>query len=108
MDYIEEALFATYERKTRGPSVGTKGRTPIQITVSVKPTTPCVTNTPERIPMVRQLNFSGRKKIGNASKQGETTRGASSRSNGQISTLREGSNSTQFKMVGHDPTIMLP
>jgi hypothetical protein len=34
--------------------------------------------------------------------------GASSRSNNQISTPRRGSSSTQFKMVGHDPTIRLP
>jgi hypothetical protein len=74
----------------------------------VEPTTPCETNTPERTPTFRKPNFSGIKATGNASKQGEITRGASSRSNNQISTPCGGSTSTQFKMAGHDPTIRLP
>jgi hypothetical protein len=68
----------------------------------------CATNTPERTPTFRQPNFSGRKTTGNTSKQGATTGGASSGSNSQISTLRGGSSSTQFKMAGHDPMIRLP
>jgi hypothetical protein len=51
MEEIEEILCATYERKTRGPRVGTKGRTPIH--VSVEPITPCATNTPKRTPPFR-------------------------------------------------------
>jgi hypothetical protein len=74
----------------------------------VEPTTPCATNTPERTPSIRQLNFSGRKTTRNTSKQGAETRGASSRSNSQLSTPCGGSSSTQFKMAGHDPTIRLP
>jgi hypothetical protein len=61
VEKIEEILCTTYERKTRGPGSGTEGRTPIQITVSVEPTTPCATNTPERTPTFRQPNFSGRR-----------------------------------------------
>jgi hypothetical protein len=60
MDKFEEIMQETYERKTRGPGSGTKGINPIQITISVEPTTPCATNTPERTPVFRQLNFSGR------------------------------------------------
>jgi hypothetical protein len=104
----EKILCATYERKTRGPRVGIEGRTPIQITVSVEPTTLCATITPERILEFRQLNFSGRKTTGNTSKQGATTRGASSGSNNQVSTLREGSSSTQFKTARHYSMIILP
>jgi hypothetical protein len=48
--------------KIGGPRLGIEGRTPIQIMISVEPTTPCVTNTPERTPTFRQPNFSGRKK----------------------------------------------
>jgi hypothetical protein len=48
MEKIEEILCATYERKIRGRRVGTEGRTPIHITVSVEPTTPCATNTQEK------------------------------------------------------------
>jgi hypothetical protein len=74
----------------------------------VEPTTPCATNTPERTPTFRKANFSGRKTTRNASKQGVATEGASSGSKSQISTLRVGSSSTQFKMEGHDPMIILP
>jgi hypothetical protein len=108
VEKIEEILCATYERKTGGPRVGTEGRTPIQINVSVEPITPCVTSTPERTPTSRQPNFSGRRMTGQGSSQGASTGGASSGSISQISTPRGGSSSTQFKMAGHDPTIRLP
>jgi hypothetical protein len=108
VEKIDEILHATYERKARGPRVGTKGRNPIQITISVEPTTPCATNTPERTLVFRQLNFSGRKTTRQGSSQGESTGGASSRSNSQIYTLRRGNSSTQFKLAGHDPMIKLP
>jgi hypothetical protein len=85
-----------------------EGRTPIQVTINVEPTTPCVTNTLERTPTFRQPNFSGRKTIRKEAKKGATTRGANSGTNSQISTLRGGSSSTQFKIVGHDPMIRLP
>jgi hypothetical protein len=107
MEQIEEIMHATYERKIGGPSSGTEGRTPIQITISVEPTTPCATNTPERTLAFRQSNFSGRKIIGHAYNQGASTGGDSSRSNNQLSTPCGGSSSTQFKMAGHDPTIKL-
>ena len=61
VEQIEEIMRATYERKIGGPRVGTKGRTPIQINVSVEPITPCVTSTPERTPTSRQLNFNSRR-----------------------------------------------
>jgi hypothetical protein len=101
-------MHETYERKTRGPGSGTEGRTPIQITVSVEPTTPCATNTPERTPTFRQLNFSGRRETRQGSNQGKSTGGESSGSNSQLSTPHGGSSSTQFKMAGQDPTIRLP
>jgi hypothetical protein len=97
-------MRATYERKKTRPRVVAQGRAPIQVTINVEPITPCATNTPT----FRQPNFSGRKTIGNTSKQGETIGGASSGSNNKISTPRGGISSTQFKMVGHDPTIRLP
>jgi hypothetical protein len=74
----------------------------------VETITPCETSTPERTPMSRQLNFSGKRMIGKGSSQGASTGGASSGSNNQISTTHGGSSSTQFKMAGHDPTIRLP
>jgi hypothetical protein len=74
----------------------------------VEPTTPCATSTPERTPVFRQPNFSGRKAKIHGSNQEESNGGATSGSNIQISTPRRGSSSTQFKMVGHDPTIRLP
>jgi hypothetical protein len=107
VEKIEEILHATYERKTSGPRVGTEGRTPIHVSVSVEPINPCATNTPIRTPPFRQLNFRGRKTTGSTSSQGETTGGASSGSSSQVSTLRGGSSSS-FRMAGHDPTIRLP
>jgi hypothetical protein len=74
----------------------------------VEPTTPCVTNTPERTSAFRQKKIIGRKTKGNTSKQRETNGGASSGSNIQISTSCKGNSSTQFKMAGHDSTIRLP
>jgi hypothetical protein len=74
----------------------------------VEPTTPCATNTPERTLKFRKPNFSGRKEIGKGSNQGESTGGANSGSNNQVSTPRGGSSSTHFKMARHDPTIKLP
>jgi hypothetical protein len=108
VEKIKETMCTTYERKIGGLRARTEGRTPIQISVSVESTTPCATNTPEKIPAFRQSNFNGIKTIGNASKKGEETRRVNSRSNNRISTPRGGSSSTKFKMAGHDPTIILP
>jgi hypothetical protein len=108
MEKIEEILCATYERKTRGPGSGTEGRTPVQITVSVEPTTPCVTNTPEGTQDFRQPIFSRRGAAGQGSNRGKPTGGTSSGSNSQLSTPCRGSSSTRFKMAGVDPTIRLP
>ena len=47
VEQIEETLCATYERKKRGLGSGTEGINLVQITVSVEPTTPCATNTPQ-------------------------------------------------------------
>jgi hypothetical protein len=67
-----------------------------------------VTITPERTPVFRQPNFSGRKATRHGSNQGASNGGSISGSNSQISTPCRGSSSTQFKMVGHDPMIILP
>jgi hypothetical protein len=80
MEKIEEILREKYKRKTGSPRAGTEGRTPIHVSISVEPITPCAINTPAITPPFRQLNFSGRKTAGNTSKQGQTTRGANSRS----------------------------
>jgi hypothetical protein len=61
VEHIEEILRTIYKRKKRGLRSGTEGRTLVQITVSVEPTTPCVTNTYERTPTSKQPNFSGRR-----------------------------------------------
>jgi hypothetical protein len=61
VEKIEEIMCATYERKIGGPRERTKGRTPIQINVSVEPTTLCATNTLERTPVFKKPDFSGRK-----------------------------------------------
>jgi hypothetical protein len=60
VEKIEEILRATYGRKTGGRRAGTEGNTPIHVNVSVEPTTPCKTSTPERTQAYRQLYFSGR------------------------------------------------
>jgi hypothetical protein len=108
MDYIEEILQETYERKTRGPRMGREGNNPIHIIVNVEPINPCATNTPKRTPPFRQPNFRRRKTAGSASTQGTTTGGSSSRNTSQGSTPCKNSSMTQFAMVGHDPTIRLP
>jgi hypothetical protein len=77
VEKIEEILCATYERKTRGLGSGIEGITPVQIIVSVEPTTPCATNTPKRTPTFRQPNFSRRGATGQGSNQGKPTRGHS-------------------------------
>jgi hypothetical protein len=106
VEKIEEILPVTYDRKTRGPRTGREGNNPIHINVSVEPINLCATNTPKITPPFRQLK-SGRSQIaGSTSTQGETTGGGISGSTSQVSTPREGSNST-FKMAGHDPTIRL-
>ena len=70
MEHIQEIMHATYERKIGGPRAGLEGRTPIQITVSVEPRTPCTTNTLEIELAFRQPNFSGIKIAGHTSNQG--------------------------------------
>jgi hypothetical protein len=107
VEQIEEILCATYERKTGGPRERIEGRTPIHVSISVEPITPCVTNTPERKPPFRKPNFSGRNLAGGTSKQGTTIGGASSGSSSQISTPRRGISLSYFNMAGHDPTIRL-
>jgi hypothetical protein len=57
VEQIEEIMCVTYERKTGGPRVGTKGKTHIHVSVSVEPITLCATNTPP----FRKLNFSWKK-----------------------------------------------
>jgi hypothetical protein len=61
MEQIEEILHATYERKKGVPGSRIGGITPIHITVSVEPTTPCATNTLEKTSAFGQPNFSGRR-----------------------------------------------
>jgi hypothetical protein len=107
VEYIEEILCTTYERKMRGTRAEVEGNTLIHISVSVEPINPCATNTPRKTPLFRQLNFGRRKIAGSTSTEGKTTVGASSGSNSQISTPCRGTSST-FKMGGHDPTIRLP
>jgi hypothetical protein len=46
VEQIEEILQKKYEMKARGPGEGTKGRTPIHVSVSVEPLNLCVANTP--------------------------------------------------------------
>jgi hypothetical protein len=70
MEKIEEILHATYERNTRGPRVETGGRNLIHISDNVEPINPCTTNTLERTPLFRQLNFSGRNATRSTSTQG--------------------------------------
>jgi hypothetical protein len=77
VESIEEILHTTYERKMRGLGSGTESRTPVQITVSVEPTTPCATNTPEGTPYFTQPNFSRRGETGQGSNRGQPTRGTS-------------------------------
>ena len=108
MEKIEEILCATYERKTRGPRIGGEGSHPIHINVSVELINPCATNTPKRTPSFRQPKFGGSLTIGITSTQGATTGGTSLGNTSQVYTLRGGSSSSVFKMVGHDTTIRLP
>jgi hypothetical protein len=45
MENIEKISHAIYERKTRGQGYDTEKGNPVQIRVTVEPTTPCVTKT---------------------------------------------------------------
>jgi hypothetical protein len=45
MEHIEEILCTTYERNTRGVGSNEEENTPVQIQISVEPTTPCMINT---------------------------------------------------------------
>jgi hypothetical protein len=108
VENIEEILCATYERKTGGPKAGTKGITPIHVSVIVEPINPCATNTPIRTPPFRQSNFSGRKIERSTSSHSAATGGASLGSSIQGSTPHGGSSPMQFAMAGHDPTMRLP
>ena len=92
----------------RVPRAGREENNPIHINVSVEPINPCVTNTPKRTSLFRQLNFETRKTAGSTSTQGTTTGGASSRSIIRVSTLHGGRSSSPLKMEGHYPTIRLP
>jgi hypothetical protein len=107
VEQIQEILRATYERKTRGPRTAEEGSHPIHINVSVEPINPCATNTPKRTPPLRKPKFRGSPTARSTSTQGETTRGASSGSTSQVSTLRGGGSSFVFRMAGNDPTIRL-
>jgi hypothetical protein len=77
VEQIEEILCAKYERKIRGIVSGTKGKTPVEITISVEPTTPCVTNTPKGTQDFRQSIFSRIGAIGQGSNNGKSTGGTS-------------------------------
>jgi hypothetical protein len=64
VEQIEEILCAIYERKARGPWLGIEGKTLVQIIVSVEPTTPCATNTPEGTQTFIRPIFSRRGETG--------------------------------------------
>jgi hypothetical protein len=53
VEQIEKILRATYERKIRDRITGGEDNHPFCINVSVEPTNPCVTNTPQRTPPFR-------------------------------------------------------
>jgi hypothetical protein len=107
LEQIQEILRATYERKTRGPRIGEEGSHPIHINVNVEPINPCATNTPKITPPLRKPRFRGSPTARSTSTQGETTRGASSGSTSQVSTMRGGGSSFIFIMAGNNPTIRL-
>jgi hypothetical protein len=108
VEYIEEILCATYERKTRGPITGGEENHSFHINFNVEPINPCATNTPKRTPLFRQSKFGGSPIAGSTSTQGAPTGGASSGNLSQVSTLRGGVSSSVFRMEGHYPTIRLP
>jgi hypothetical protein len=108
VEQIEEILCAKYERKTRGLGLGTEGKTPVQIIVSVEPTTPCVINTPKGRQAFKQPVFSRISATSQGTNSGKSTGGTCLGSSSQISTPRRSSSSTNFKMARVDPTIRLP
>jgi hypothetical protein len=108
MEYIEEILRATYERKTRGPRIGGEDSHPFHINVSVEPINPCENNTTKIKLPFRQPNFRGSLIARSTSTIGETTRGANSGSTSQVSTPRDGGRNLVSRMAGHDPMIRLP
>jgi hypothetical protein len=99
VEQIEEILFTTYERKTRGPITGGEDNHPFHINVSVEPINPCVTNTPQRTPPFRQPKFRGSPTTGSTSTQGETTGGANSGNISQVSTPHGGGSSSVLRMA---------
>jgi hypothetical protein len=108
VEKIEEILYTTYERKTRGPRTGGEDNHPFNINVNVDPINPCVTNTPKRTPPFRQPKFRGSLTAGSTMTQREITRGSSSSNLSQVSTPCGGGSSSVFGMARHDPTIRLP
>jgi hypothetical protein len=71
----------------------------------VEPTTPCVTKTTQEEKVVNQQVISGRVIFSGC---GSNSRSVSSTSTSQVSTPRGGGRSTNFTMLGQDPTIRLP
>jgi hypothetical protein len=67
VEKIEEILWETYERNTRGLGMGREGNNPIHINVSLETINPCATNTPKITPLFRQPYFGRRKTTGNKS-----------------------------------------
>jgi hypothetical protein len=102
---IDDILHATYERKMRGHGSSVEEESPFQIQISVEPTKPCVITTNKEEKPVNQQVISGRRIFPRC---GSSSRSASSTSINQVSTPLEGGSSTNFTMVGLDPTIRLP
>jgi hypothetical protein len=94
VENIEEILQEMYERKKKGPWSGTKGKNTVHIIVSVEPTIPCATNTPERTLSFRQPIFSRRGAVGQGSNKGLIKRGKILGINNQLSTPHGSSSST--------------
>jgi hypothetical protein len=120
-------LHATYERKTRGVGSNEEVGTPVQIQISVKPTTPCMINTSTKKELFRELGIDSHRNLGDKNRikgtSGSTNSSAGSCTSGSTNSNASGSSSpnnstqivvshgvgtTHLTMEGVDPKITLP
>jgi hypothetical protein len=83
-------VCTTYERKTRYIRYGAEERYPVQIRISVEPTTPCATKTIEKEKSDNHQMINGRRIFLG---RGSSIRSVSSTIISQVSTLHGGGSS---------------
>jgi hypothetical protein len=127
VENIEEIMHAIYEINIRGEISNEEEGTPVQIRISVKPTTPCMINTSTKKELFREKVIENHRNLvdqnisegtsgstenntcsGTSGSTSSNTSGSSSPNNNTQIVVLRGAGTTHSTMEGVYPMIILP